>query len=139
MKMVTSALVDADDAGMNAKHVAKACAEYVGTAMLVGTNESDAYYTGLTSLFSQPEFHDWARVVSMGSVLDRLDRELTALRTKSFEEPTVLIGSACPFGTGCAAVVLTLRSDAFIAAFGPIRMDYKKARNILAAANQRIK
>ncbi len=133
VKLVKHAVTPSTDIGTQAKQIAKACAEYIGAAMLVGTNESDAYYTGLTTLFSQPEFHDWARVVSMGSVLDRLDRELTALRLKTYDAPTVLIGNACPFGAGCAAVVLTIDANAFIAAFGPVRMDYKKARNILVA------
>jgi transcriptional regulator of heat shock response len=134
-KLVIAAMADGEDADGNAKRIAKASAEYVGTAILVGTNESDAYYTGLTSLFSQPEFSDWARVVSMGSVLDRLDRELAALRSKTYTEPTALIGGSCPFGNGCATVVLTLSRKTIIAAFGPMRMDYRKARNVLAAAN----
>jgi transcriptional regulator of heat shock response len=133
-KLVSGSILEDDGIDANAKRVAKACAEYVGAAMLVGTNESDAYYTGLTSLFSQPEFHDWARVVSMGSVLDRLDRELAALRDRTFAEPTALIGGTCPFGSGCATVVMTLHGRTLIAAFGPVRMDYRKARNVLAAA-----
>jgi transcriptional regulator of heat shock response len=134
--IVNGAIDKKEDMGTNAKRVAKQSAEYVGTAMLVGTNESDAYYTGLTALFSQPEFRDSDRVISMGSILDRLDRDLAVLRSRVFDLPTALIGGRCPFGHGCAAVVLTLPDHTLISAFGPIRMDYRKARNILAAAQE---
>jgi len=135
-KLVSAALEEGVDLPQQAKRIAKACAEYVGAAMFVGSNGSDAYYTGLTILFGQPEFRDWVRVVSMGSVLDRFDRELAALQERSFVSPTALIGSACPFGSGCASVVLSLGTGAIIAAFGPVRMPYAKARNILAAAGR---
>jgi transcriptional regulator of heat shock response len=135
-RLVKGAIDKKEDIATNAKRIAKLTAEYVGTAMLVGTNESDAYYTGLTALFSQPEFRDSDRVISMGSILDRLDRDLALLRARTFEFPTALIGGKCPFGHGCAVVVLTLSDQTLMSAFGPIRMDYRKARNVLAAAQE---
>jgi len=135
-RMVAEAVAENADIVANAKRIAKRCAEYVGTAMLVGSSESDAYYTGLTELFSQPEFRDSARVISMSSVLDRLDRDLAALRSKVFISPTALIDGACPFGRGCATVALTLPDQTLVCAFGPMRMDYRRSIHILSATHQ---
>lgn len=113
------------------KRIAKACVGLTGVASLAGTDVSDTYYTGLTELFSHPEFQDWSRVISMSSVLDQLDRQLNQLRKKLFETPTVLLGESCPFGNACGSVLLTVNPNALLVLLGPVRMDYKRARNVL--------
>jgi transcriptional regulator of heat shock response len=104
------------------KKAARACAELTRNAALVGTNASDTYYTGLTELFSQPEFHDWSRVISMSSVLDQLDFQLNKLRKKDFKEPEVLIGERCPFGNACGSILVTVPGRSLLAVLGPMRM-----------------
>ena len=113
------------------KAIAKACVPLTGLATLVGTRSADTYYTGLTELFSQAEFADWSRVISMSSMLDRLDHQLNQLRSQSFEEPRVLLGDECPFGNACGAVLLTVSDDALMIILGPLRMNYKKALSVL--------
>jgi transcriptional regulator of heat shock response len=113
------------------KRAAKVCAEVTKNAALVGTNASDTYYTGLAELFSQPEFRDWSRVISMSAVLDQLDFQLNKLRKKTYETPSVLLGEACPFGNACGSILISLKGDALLAMLGPIRMDYKKGRSVL--------
>lgn len=122
-----------DEAG-RVKAAAKACAGAAGLAALAGTGRNDSYYTGLTELFRQPEFRDWSRVVSMGTVLDKLDEQLTALRQTQFQQPTILLGDSCPFGPSCGAVLVTLPNNALLALLGPMRMPYREARNLLLAA-----
>ncbi|GMU25536.1 hypothetical protein FBR07_00055 [Candidatus Uhrbacteria bacterium UHB] len=113
-----------------AKQLAKCSVAITKSAALVGTNLSDTYYTGLSELFSQPEFRDWSRVVSIGSMLDRLDEQLNRLREQSYAEPRILLGSECPFGNACGSVLLTLPKRMVFVLLGPIRMDYKTARNV---------
>lgn len=113
--------------------VAKVCAELMGLAVFLGSGTSDTYYTGLSQLFSQPEFRDWSRVVSMSSMLDSLDHQLNALRKKVYETPTILIGESCPFGNASSTILLTLPNQMLFGVLGPMRMDYRRIRNIMNA------
>lgn len=116
-----------------AKAAAKACASAASVAAIVGTNSSDSYYTGLSELFGQPEFREYSRVISMGSVLDKLDEQLTHLRRTVYAQPTILIGNDCPFGDACGSVIVTLPGNALLALVGPMRMPYRETRNLLTA------
>lgn len=113
------------------KQYAKSCVKLTGIASLVGTNRSDTYYTGLSELFKQPEFHDWSRVVSMGNLLDELDERLMQIRIETFKQPTVTLGSDCPFGASCGAIMLTLPKNELLVILGPMRMDYGRAKRIM--------
>lgn len=111
--------------------LAKACAELTGLAVFLGSGMSDTYYTGLSQLFSQPEFKDWSRVVSMSSMLDRLDHQLNTMRKKQYDVPTILIGDTCPFGNASSTIVLTLQNRMLIGVLGPMRMDYRRIKHIM--------
>ncbi len=124
---------DLKEHDQRAKAAAKACASAVGVAAIVGSNSNDSYYTGLTELFGQPEFRDWSRVVSMGSVLDKLDDQLMQLRRTVYTQPTILIGNDCPFGDALGSVIVTLPGNSLLALVGPIRMPYSETRNLLTA------
>lgn len=120
------------------KACAKACSEAAGAAAIVATNRSDSYYTGLSELFRQPEFRDWSRVVTMSSVLDKLDERLQRLRQSNFAIPTILLGRDCPFGNACGTVAVTLPWRAVFVLLGPMRMSYRKAKSLEAALVQTI-
>ncbi|MFA5129500.1 MAG: hypothetical protein WC477_01115 [Patescibacteria group bacterium] len=120
-----------DAAETDTKHLAKACVEATGLAALVGMNASDTYYTGLTQLFSQPEFKDWSRVISMSSILDQLDHQLLRLRKQIFDLPHAEIGDSCPFGNACSSIFLTLPDASLLILLGPMRMDYKRAVGVM--------
>ena len=109
------------------KNVAKTVAELVGNAVVLGLGEVDAYYTGLSQLFNQPEFKNWSRVVSLGNILDSLDEMLLRVRREQFIVPTFRLGENCPFGSVCGSALLTLKDGSFIAVLGPMRMDYRLA------------
>jgi heat-inducible transcriptional repressor len=113
------------------KSFAKACVRIVGTAALVGSRRSDTYYTGLSELFAQPEFQDWTRVISIGSVLDDLDGRLNRLRSEDFRTPVIRLGRDCPFGNACGSVMLTIPDSGLLVILGPMRMPYRKAKHVL--------
>lgn len=131
--LMKDAASDATDPVAKAKAYAKVCSGIVGTAAVVGSQRADSYYTGLTELFKQPEFHDWSRVVSMTSILDKLDERLNQMRKTTFAAPTIRLGNDCPFGNACGTVILTLPRNVIFVLLGPMRMDYKKARNVMTA------
>ncbi len=106
------------------KALAKTLADTSELAVVAALGEADTYYTGLSYLFSQPEFRDWQRVVSLTEVLDRLDDALLKTRTVRLDDPRILLGSECPFGQACGAVLLSAGSS-MIGVLGPMRMDYQ--------------
>ncbi|MFA6099659.1 MAG: hypothetical protein WC750_02125 [Patescibacteria group bacterium] len=120
------------------KALAKVVAEISQNASVVGIGNMDSYYTGLTNLFTQPEFKDWNHIVSISDILDRLDEVLGKLRHVHFDEPTTLIGSECPFGAMCGAVLLTGPQGCLIGILGPIRMDYPQAISLMKKMQQLI-
>ncbi|MDP3793951.1 MAG: hypothetical protein Q8R07_04340 [Candidatus Uhrbacteria bacterium] len=115
------------------KDLAKALAELSGGAAVVGSMDAQTFFTGLFQLFSQPEFHDWERVVSMTDALDRLDETFDRLRRKSLVEPKIMVGSDCDFGPGCGAVFVSL-GQTVIGILGPMRMDYQRNVSLLNTA-----
>lgn len=118
------------------KAAAKAAAEIAGNAVVLGLDEADAYYTGLSQLFSQPEFANWGSVVSLGNILDSLDEMLLRVRRERFAVPTFKLGQDCPFGSACGSALLTLKDGSFVAVLGPLRMDYRLAGALLNSFKQ---
>jgi transcriptional regulator of heat shock response len=119
------------------KALAKASAEIAQNAVLIGLDEANTFYTGLSQLFAQPEFREWDQVVSLSEVLDRLDDVLQRVRrSTTYNEPTALIGTACPFGNACSSIVLTLPDGALFGLLGPMRMDYRQGFALLSMAKE---
>ena len=121
--------------GRQLKGVAKALAEVSNQSTFVGLLQADTYYTGLTQLFSQPEFKNWKQVVSLTEVLDHLDETLDILRRQRYPEPKIMLGKNCPFGVICGSVVLSI-NDEIIGILGPLRMNYQHAFSLLLTAKQ---
>lgn len=117
------------------KALAKLLAERSGQAVVVGLERADTFYTGLSQLFSQPEFKQWQRVVTLTEILDHLDDVLGALRQATYDEPRVLLGRACPFGAICGSVVLSV-DGALIGVLGPLRMNYQHVTSLLISSKQ---
>jgi transcriptional regulator of heat shock response len=118
------------------KALAKLLADRSGQAVVVGLERADTFYTGLSQLFSQPEFKQWQRVVTLTEILDHLDEVLGGLRRSSYEQPSILLGRACPFGAICGSTVISLSDRAFIGILGPLRMDYQHATSLLLSSKQ---
>ena len=118
------------------KVLAKNAAEGVGIAAVLGLNDADTFYTGLSQLFAQSEFRDWKHVVGLGEILDQLDDVLARVRMQIFAAPTVFLGSHCPFGSMCGSVLLTLKDGSLAGFFGPMRMDYRGAIAYLEAIKE---
>lgn len=133
---VETAIQSVEETERKLKNAAKAVAEMAGTAVVLGLGEADAYYTGLSQLFSQPEFGNWGSVVSLGNILDSLDEMLMRVRRERFVVPTFRLGETCPFGSVCGSALLTLNDGSFIAVLGPMRMDYRLAGAALNSIKQ---
>lgn len=126
------------ESGIQVRRLAKIVAELANDAVVFADPQSQSFSTGLTHLFSQPEFSDHERVLGLGEVLDRMDEIMTELRGRHFQEPTALIGRDCPFGQECGSVFLTLNDGTLLGILGPMRMDYSQGFALLRTAKELI-
>lgn len=102
----------------------------IGSAIYVAFDPHDYYYTGLSSLFNQPEFNHIELVCSMAQVLDGLDRMVSNLWPR-VNDLQVEIGANCLFGPKFATVVGRTSSGALFGVLGPQRLDYERALTLI--------
>ncbi len=116
------------------KQSAKMIAEYSGAAVFWAFHKNDLYYTGLSTLFSQPEFKQVDTICDVSSVIDRLEEIIDENFEKFVFGEQVFIGSDNPFGNFLSAVVLKYKKDKKDGVFGligPMRMDYAKNLSLI--------
>jgi len=116
------------------KQTAKAIAELAGGAVFWAFHKNDLYYTGLSNLFSQPEFKQVNAVCDVSNIIDRLEEIIDDIFEELDEGEQVLIGQKNPFGDFLSTVLVKYRNnqaDGLFGILGPIRMDY--GRNLALA------
>lgn len=124
------------DSEAGIKNLAKEIAEICGSAVIVGFNREVQYYTGLSQLFAQPEFREYAQVCQISTLVDELDRRLEKIWIHLKAEPTILIGQNNPLSQECSLIVtpvnFTESNQSFIAILGPLRQDYELGAAVLS-------
>jgi heat-inducible transcriptional repressor len=121
-----------EEGASRAKYIAKHVAEYAHNAVIVAFGLDSVYYTGMSYLFSQPEFQNIARTVSISSIFDHCEDHIEALSDKMEKEKTyIFVGSDNPLGSDCSVVGFKTNDELLVAILGPIRMKYKQNIAIL--------
>jgi heat-inducible transcriptional repressor len=116
------------------KKTAKLASELSGGTVFWAFHKNDLFYTGISNLFSQPEFKQVDAVCDVSIIIDRLEEIIDEIFEDLEEGEQVLIGSENPFGSFLSTVVLKYRHDNKTALFGiigPLRMDYQRNLNII--------
>ena len=114
------------------KTIAKYIAEKSQSAVIDAFDEDSLYYTGMSNLFSQPEFRDYAYTVSVSTIFDQVeDRIESVFELLDKENPKVLVGQNNPFGNMCGLVGGRLDEGALFAILGPLRMDYAQGSSFI--------
>ena len=109
------------------RQTARAIAEMAGGAVFWAFNKNDLYYTGLSNLFSQPEFRQVNAVCDVSGIIDRMEEIIDGIFEEMPEGEKVLIGSNNPFGNFLSTVFLKYKHEGAHGLFGimgPMRMDY---------------
>ena len=119
---------------LNIKGIAKDVAEKTNALVFLSFGRNDNYYTGLSNLFSQPEFAEQKEVCSISATIDELDKVLSILGEQELDndKPQVLIGAQNPFSPSCTSIIIKYNYKSLSGVFGiigPMRMDY--SRNIV--------
>ncbi len=111
------------------KMTAKAIAELSGAAVFWAFHKNDLYYTGLSNLFSQPEFRQVNAVCDVSGIIDRLEEIIDEVFESLEDGEQVLVGSKNPFGNFLSAVVVKYKHNnqsGVLGILGPMRMDYER-------------
>lgn len=109
------------------KQTAKAIAELSKGAVFWAFHKNDLYYTGLSNLFSQPEFNRVDMVCDISSIIDRMEDIIDEFFEDLDNGEQVLIGSKNPFGNFLSTVLIKYKNNKQSGLFGilgPMRMDY---------------
>lgn len=113
------------------KAMARVGSQAADAAVFVAFDPYTYYTTGLSAVFSRPEFAEASMVGALAEVLDHLEPTLERI-WPGVGTVDVCIGSACPFGLPFALVVGRTASGALFGILGPQRMDYSLSRGIVA-------
>ena len=111
------------------KNLAKQTAELTNLAVLLAFSPDSVYYTGLSNLFSQPEFKELNLVADVSQVFDHCENCLEDFFDKS-KDLEILIGEQHPFG-GMLSIISSPFSNqevknGLMVLMGPLRMDYQR-------------
>lgn len=108
--------------------------------LAIATIGDQLYMSGISNLFSQPEFNDGTAVHEVAKLLDNLE---PWLREAQPNEPlSVYIGQENPIGkaSGCTLIVSKFRSPysdrSYIGIVGPKRQSYRQVMNLVQHAGQ---
>jgi transcriptional regulator of heat shock response len=122
------------------KSVAKHIAEHANEAVIVAFGPRHLYYTGLSHLFSQPEFQEFGRVVRFSELIDRLDDIVAEVHPRVGNDVTVWLGRKNPFGSQCGTVVARCSvgggAKGIVGILGPLRMDYERCIELVDTTQQ---
>ena len=123
---LSTAVKSGDD---QVKSLAKKIAAISGEAVLVSSASGEVYYTGISNLFSQPEFAQQKLVHNMSEIIDHLDELMKGIFAEVAMEAQIIIGPENPCGEESSVVVAKYQSDddeGIIGILGPNRMNYQE-------------
>jgi heat-inducible transcriptional repressor len=116
------------------RKTAKVIAELANGAVFWAFHKNDLYYTGLSNLFSQPEFKQATAVCDVSSIIDRLEEIIDDIFEDLKEGEIVLIGEDNPFGNFLSTALVKYKyqnSHGLLGILGPMRMDYSRNLSII--------
>lgn len=110
------------------KNIAKTLVDISKESVIVAFSSEKMYYTGLSNLFSKPDFAEMKLVASVSRVFDRCEEYLPRFYGKVLSAPKPYLGDDHPFGEMLSVVASRFgENDAsLIILLGPARMDYRK-------------
>lgn len=123
------------------KQTAKEMAKISQVAVFWAFHRNNFYYTGISNLFSQPEFSQPNLIYDISTIIDRMDEIIDEIFDETKEEAKILLGQANPFCDFCSAILVKYRKSGKTGLFGvlgPMRMDYEKNLALVKFVNSKI-
>jgi len=131
-----------NDYSKSRKNLSKKLAEVSNQAVILAFSPDSVYYTGLSNLFSQPEFNQLELVADVSAVFDHCDNCIDDFFEEVEDDLQILVSDEHPFGDMLSVLVAKFSNeevkDGLIALMGPIRMDYKKNYSLMTKIKELI-
>lgn len=112
------------------KSVARTLADVAEEAVILAFSPDRVYYTGLSILFTKPEFANSEIAASVSAMFDCCEKELDEFFPAVGTNPRVFIGDEHGFGSMLSVVAVRCgkNDELLMALIGPQRMDYRRNR-----------
>jgi len=131
-KQEVDLIVKQSDYKEKAKSLGKLVASKINSAVIIAFEGKSVYYTGISNLFSQPEFRDYAHTVQFSTIFDQCEDRMDDLyELIDSQSAKVLIGNQNPLGGACGLIGTRLNKNDLFAVLGPMRMDYGRGLGLL--------
>ncbi len=131
-----------DEPEKKIKSLAKGVAEVSHMGVFVAFTENNFYYTGISNLFSHPEFYSHESVSSMSEIIDRLDEIIYKIFDTIGDDVEILLGRENPFGQECTCIITKFNNrkveNGIFGVLGPMRMDFQKNYSVVQFAKKLI-
>ena len=123
------------------REVAKTLSQLTNNTVFWAFHRHNLYYTGISSMFQQPEFRELETIYDISAVIDRIDEIVTETFDQIDFGTNVLLGSDSPFGNFCSTIMVKYKHDGNVGMFGilgPMRMDYERNIALVRFINELI-
>lgn len=107
------------------KELSKTLSDLSGQFVLTAFADNDFYYTGLSNLFSHPEFAAQNIICNLSQVIDHLDRRLAKLFYQVNDQLRVFVGKDNPIDACLSLLAIKPDNELLLAILGPMRMKYE--------------
>ncbi|OGH88899.1 MAG: hypothetical protein A2537_01895 [Candidatus Magasanikbacteria bacterium RIFOXYD2_FULL_36_9] len=121
-----------DDKIQAQKNLSKSLAAITQETVIFAFTQHSIYYTGLSNLFSKPEFVELGIVGDVSQVFDRCEDCIPAFYNLVTEEIKCFIGDEHPFGSMLSAISFKT-GDSLVTLLSPLRTNYKRNFTLLQA------
>jgi len=111
------------------KKVARAIADFSNNAVFWAFHKNNLYYTGISNLFTQPEFQQGEVIIDVSLIIDQMEDIIADIFDQVKNGISIEIGNKNPFGSFLSVVFLKYVSQGqmgIVGILGPLRMDYQK-------------
>ncbi len=112
------------------KAAARHMAGDLGLAVIAIFGGESLYYTGISQLFAQPEFRDYAKALNISSLFDQVEDRVDEIYAAAERERGICHGEHNPLGKICGSVIRKSGQDV-VMLLGPMRMDYARAEAMM--------
>ncbi|MBU0597058.1 hypothetical protein KJ641_01530 [Patescibacteria group bacterium] len=132
IKQEVDDLIKQDNYKDKIKLLGKLVSNQINNAVIIAFGGKSVYYTGISNLFSQPEFRDYAHTIAISSIFDRCEEQMDDLYEIVKDNKTrILVGSKNPLGNACSILACRLNKNDLFVILGPMRMDYSNGLTML--------
>lgn len=118
------------------KDLIKSLAELSGETMLLAFSPDRVYYTGLSNLFSKPEFTELQLVADVSQIFDHCEECLKTFFDEVTNEPRYFIGREHSFGNALSVLAFRFGEQSLLALLGPMRMNYRRNFALMSRAKE---